>query len=89
MASWIHVFHIVNMKRETRLTAETHLPAGRQGERRGKRFLSGPALGGLNEPSRFRGEPACAKPRLQKPCGGQALRRRQVGGEMQTISCSR
>jgi len=27
------------------------------------------------------GEPACAKPRLQKPCGGQALRRRQVGGE--------
>ncbi|OGP76533.1 MAG: hypothetical protein A2V86_05035 [Deltaproteobacteria bacterium RBG_16_49_23] len=21
--------------------------------------------------------PACAKPRLQKPCGGQALRRRQ------------
>jgi hypothetical protein len=24
--------------------------------------------------------PACAKPRLQKPCGGQALRRRQVLG---------
>ena len=23
--------------------------------------------------------PACAKPRLQKPCGGQALRRRQGG----------
>jgi hypothetical protein len=22
--------------------------------------------------------PACATPRLQKPCGGQALRRRQV-----------
>jgi len=25
----------------------------------------------------FRISPACAKPRLQKPCGGQALRRRQ------------
>ena len=34
-----------------------------------------------NEPPSFRGEPACAKPRLQKPCGRQALRRRQVGGE--------
>ena len=30
----------------------------------------------------MRGEPACAKPRLQKPCGGQALRRKQVGGEI-------
>jgi len=28
------------------------------------------------------GLPACAKPRLQKPCGGQALRRRQ-GGDFQ------
>ena len=33
-----------------------------------------------NEPPSSLGEPACAKPRLQKPCGGQALRRRQVGG---------
>jgi len=38
----------------------------------------------LAEGSGVHGEsvpPACAKPRLQKPCGGQALRRRQVGGE--------
>ena len=33
------------------------------------------------EPLSSWGEPAGAKPRLQKPCGGQALRRRQVGGE--------
>jgi hypothetical protein len=39
--------------------------------------------GGQASEERFR--PACAKPLLQKPCGGQALRRRQ-GGTTQKIS---
>ena len=49
------------------LTTETSVPADRQ-----VCLERVPLLGD---------EPACAKPRLQKPCGGQALRRRQVGGE--------
>ena len=32
------------------------------------------------------GLPACAKPRLQKPCGGQALRRRQGGDFLKDMS---
>jgi len=31
--------------------------------------------------------PACAKPRLQKPCGGQALRRRQGFGYWDFDAC--
>ncbi|OGP77936.1 MAG: hypothetical protein A2V86_15970 [Deltaproteobacteria bacterium RBG_16_49_23] len=90
--SWIPAFAGLRQIPHPPLSEPEALPPGQ------KPLWGGARAGGLTSP--LKGEesrearddfpplqPACAKPRLQKPCGGQALRRRQGGDFQKRMSC--